>query len=133
MKGHIRKRSKDSWTIVIDTGRDLTTGKRCQKWHTVRGTKREAQKQLREILTSLDKGIYIEPTNITLGEWLYKWLDNYVFLNSTPRTQESYRYILTRHIIPAMGLIPLTRLRPQHLQDYYTKAVSQGRCDGSAR
>jgi len=131
MKGHIRKRSKDSWTIVIDMGRDLATGKRCQKWHTVKGTKRDAQRALREILTSLDRGIYVEPTNITLGEWLGKWLNNYVSLHTTPRTQESYRYITTRHLIPALGTIPLARLAPQHLQDYYAKELSQGRCDGT--
>jgi integrase len=130
MKGHIRKRSKDSWTIVIDIGRDLASGKRCQKWHTVKGTKRDAQRALREILTSLDKGIYVEPTNITLGEWLGKWLNSYVSLHTTPRTQESYRYITTRHLLPELGTIPLNRLAPQHLQDYYAKALSQGRCDG---
>ena len=131
MKGHIRKRSKNSWTIVIDIGRDLATGQRCQKWHTVKGTKRDAQRALREILTSIDKGAYVEPTSIILGEWLEKWLNNYVSLHTTPRTQESYRYITTRHLIPALGTIPLVRLAPQHLQDYYAKALSQGRCDGT--
>ena len=46
MRGHITKRSKDSWAIVLDAGRDPASGKRRQQWHTVKGTKREAEKRL---------------------------------------------------------------------------------------
>ncbi len=42
MKGHIRERSPGHWAIVIDL-RDPETGKRRRKWHSFRGTKREAQ------------------------------------------------------------------------------------------
>ncbi len=42
MKGHIRERSPGHWAIVLDV-RDPATGKRKRKWHSFRGTKREAQ------------------------------------------------------------------------------------------
>ena len=45
MRGHIRKRGKRSWSIVIDIGRDAN-GRRRQKWHPVAGTKRDAEKEL---------------------------------------------------------------------------------------
>ena len=45
MKGHIRKRGDKSWAVVLDLGRD-ETGKRRQKWHTVRGTKKDAEREL---------------------------------------------------------------------------------------
>ena len=32
MRGHITKRSKGSWSIVLDLGRDPSTGKRKQQW-----------------------------------------------------------------------------------------------------
>src|SRR5262249_18739455 len=44
MRGHIRERSPCRWAIVID-GRDPATGKRKRRWHSFRGTKREAQVQ----------------------------------------------------------------------------------------
>ena len=44
MRGHIKQRSKGSWSIVLDLGRDPSTGKRKQQWVTVRGTKKEAEK-----------------------------------------------------------------------------------------
>ena len=68
MKGHIRQRSKGSWAIVIDVGHDHETGKRKQQWYTVRGTKRDAERTLREILHNLDKGIYVKPSRLTPAE-----------------------------------------------------------------
>ena len=50
MKGHIKKRSKDSWSVIIELQRDYITGKRRQKWYTVKGTKRDANKFLMEML-----------------------------------------------------------------------------------
>lgn len=70
MKGHIRQRSKGSWSLVIDVGRDEETGKRHQRWHTVKGTKRDAERALREILHSLERGTYVAPSTLTVGEWL---------------------------------------------------------------
>ncbi len=61
MKGHIRKRSKNSWTIVYDLPVDTLTGKRRQKTQTIKGTKRNAERVLREILISLEQGYYIKP------------------------------------------------------------------------
>ena len=46
MRGTLKQRSKGSWTIILDAGPDPATGKRRQQWHTVKGTKREAEKRL---------------------------------------------------------------------------------------
>jgi len=130
MKGHIRQRSKHSWTIVVDAGKDPGTGKRKQHWHTIMGTKRDAQRALNEMLVSLEKGTYVKPRKLTLGEWLDQWLEGYVALNTTPRTQESYQSIIRQHIKPALGAVPLTQLQPPQIQTYYGKAMNNGRRDG---
>jgi len=130
MRGHIRKRGKKSWSIVVDVGRDSETGKRKQRWHTIRGTKRDAERALQEMLVALEKGTYVKPTQLTVGEWLKQWYDTYVRMHTTPRTQESYRSIITHHLVPALGAIPLVHLQPQQLQSYYMRAVSEGRADG---
>ena len=68
MKGHIYQRAKGSWTIVYDLTPDSTNGKRRQKSQTVRGTKRDAERVLREVLMSLEHGSYVKPNKITLSE-----------------------------------------------------------------
>jgi len=131
MRGHIRQRSKGSWTVVLDTGRDPETGKRRQQWHTIRGTKRDAERALHEMIVALEKGTYAKPNRLTLGEWLTQWFQSYVIMQTTPRTQESYQSIMRCHLVPALGAIPLIQLQPQHLQSYYARALSEGRADGS--
>jgi hypothetical protein len=48
-KGHIRQRGEKSWAIKIDIGANPVTGKRRSKWHTVHGTKRDAEKECRRL------------------------------------------------------------------------------------
>ena len=44
MKGHVRKRSRTSWAIVLELepGAD---GKRRQKWHSVKGNRKDAERE----------------------------------------------------------------------------------------
>ncbi|GAH19776.1 unnamed protein product [marine sediment metagenome] len=130
MKGHIRKRSKSSWTIWVDLGRDPETGKRKQKLLTVRGTKKDAERELRAVLTRIEGGVYVKPTKLTVGEYLKQWLQDYAKVNTGPRTYEGYAGIVHAHLIPALGSIPLVALQPQHIQTYYSKALQFGRKDG---
>jgi len=53
MTGHIEKRGMDSWTIVINLGKDPLTGKRKRMSKVVNGPKREAQRVMFEMLRQL--------------------------------------------------------------------------------
>ena len=130
MKGSIRQRSKGSWEIFYDMGADPVTGKRRQKSQTVKGTKRDAQRRLREVLLSIEQSSYVKPNKITLGEWLSQWLRDYVSMNTTDRTQESYSYIVEGHLIPSLGKVVLADLQPQDVQRYYAEKLNKGRTDG---
>ncbi|MFC1893839.1 N-terminal phage integrase SAM-like domain-containing protein [Chloroflexota bacterium] len=130
MKGHIYQRSTGSWTIIYDLPADSMTGKRQQKSQTVKGTKRDAHRFMREVLSSIEQGSYIKPNKLTLGELLRQWLRDYASMNTTDRTQESYTLIIERHLIPALGKVSLVELQPQHIQSYYANKLSKGRADG---
>ena len=130
MRGHIVKRYKNSYTIVLNLGTDPATGKRKQQWISVKGTKKEAEKRLADLLHQLDTGTFMKPGKTTLGEYLGKWLKDYVWLNLAPRTAEGYESIVHCHLVPSLGNIPLTRLKPEHVQRYYSEKLSGGRYDG---
>ena len=130
MKGHVKQRSKGSWTIWIDIGRDPETGKRKQQTITVHGSKKDAERELRAILTRIEGGAHVKPTKLTVGEYLEQWLQDYAAVNTGPRTYEGYAGIVHGHLIPALGSIPLVALQPQHIQTYYSKALQSGRKDG---
>ena len=130
MKGHIYQRAKGSWTIVYDLPMDTITGKRRQKSQTVKGTKRDAERVLREVLLSLEQGSYVKPNKLTVGEWLDQWCESFVIMNTTPRTYVSYRSIIDRHLKQGLGWIALSRLEPQQIQAYYADKLAKGRVDG---
>ena len=130
MRGNIRKRGKNSYSITISTGRDPITGKYKQVYETVTGTKKDAERRLSELLNQFDNGTFMKPSKTTLGEYLEKWLRGYVYPNLSPRTAEGYESIVRCHLIPALGSIPLLQLKPEHLQQYYSEKLSGGRYDG---
>ena len=130
MRGHIIKRGKNSYSIAVSLGKDATTGKYKQQWVSVKGTKKEAEKRLSEILNQLDNGAFMLPSKTTLAEYLERWLKEYAWPNLAPRTAEGYESIIHRHLIPSLGNTPLTQLKPEHLQRYYSEKLADGRYDG---
>jgi len=126
MRGSIIKRGKSSYTIVLNMGNDPITGKRKQQWVSVKGSKKEAEKKLAELLHQLDTGSFIQPGKTTLAEYLMRWLADYVKPNLSPRTTEGYEHIVTHYIIPSLGSHVLTRLKPEHLQQFYSIEMNTG-------
>ena len=130
MRGHIIQRSKGSYSIKISLGRDLATGKYKSQWFTVKGSKKDAEKRLSELLHQIDTGAYMKPGKTTVADYLDRWLTDYVEPNLSPRTAEGYAQIIHRYLIPTLGNIPLSQLRPEHLQKYYSAELTTGRCHG---
>ena len=125
MNGSIRRRGKGSWELNIDIGRDAS-GQRKRKFVNVKGTKAQAQKKLRELLSSNDKGIPIDTLKITLDQWLAKWMDEYVIPNKRQKTIERYGGLIQKHIAPEIGRIELSKLTPSHIRGLESKLSSEG-------
>ena len=129
--GHIHERSEGAFEIRYSLGTDLATGKRRLVTATVHGTRKEAEKELRRLLRALDTGEHVDPTRITVREWLKTWLDA-VRAEVAPRTHERYGEIVGNFLIPALGNLQLAKLAPVHLQEAYNGWASGGRRDRKA-
>jgi integrase len=129
MKGHIRKRGKNSWAVVIFLGRD-PGGKQHRKWHAVRGTRRDAQRELARLMNEINTGSYVEPARMTVAEYLDRWLADYAKPKVSPKTYERYQEMIDGHIRPALGSYLLPKLSPLHIQGFYSRALATGRKDG---
>jgi len=126
MRGHIKKRGKGSYSVVVSLGRDPKTGKRRQQWVTIRGTKKDAERRLSELLNQVDSGIFVKPRKITVGEYLQQWLTDYAELHCSPKTIESYQQIINSHLMPELGSIKLVELEARHLQTMFAKKRERG-------
>jgi integrase len=129
MRGHIIKRYEGSYNIVLNLGRDPVTRKRKQQWISIKGTKKEAEKKLADLLHQLDTGSFVRSTKITLGEFVKRWLKDYAAANLAPRTAQGYEAIAETHLLPLLGNIPLVELKPETIQKYYSDKMAGGRHD----
>src|SRR5262245_22210555 len=125
MKGHIRERSPGHWAIVLDI-RDPETGRRKRRWHSFAGTKREAQAECARLITDLKGGTYVDPTKVTLAHFLDRWLETKK-AQLTPHSLERYTELVRKNLVPLIGNIPLTKLRPAAISQAYVKALESGR------
>ena len=125
MAGHIKRRSAGSWTVVVDMGPDPGTGKRRQVWRTVKGTKRQAERLLTELLHQRDTGVDMPPGRVTVAEFLEHWLVAYAKPNVAPATLLQYEWAIRTHLAPAFGSVLLTKLRSGHIQTLYSRLDDQ--------
>ena len=132
-RGTIRQRSKirkDSWTVQIYLGVDPATGKKRYHSESVKGTKSQAQRRLTELQRQVDRGIYTEPTHLTVSEYLGQWMRDYAESHVAQRSLEGYQGNLDRYILPRIGTIPLDKLSARHVQEMESALLREGGRNG---
>jgi integrase len=128
MRGSIVRRYEGSYSLIIDLGYqpDPITGKpkRKQKWHTFRGTRKDAEKRLTDLLNAVDKGTYVDSSKMTLGQWLKEWLEVAIKPpRCRPSTYTRYKGIIENDLLKApIASTPLQRIRSTHIEQYYADA-----------
>ena len=127
--GHIRERSPGAFELRYELGSNPSTGKRRTATVTVRGSRKDAERELRRLLRALDTGEHIDPHRLRVREWLRTWLDA-VRPEVAPRTAERYAEIVNNYLAPALGNLPLTKLAPVQIQNAYNGWATGGRRDG---
>ncbi len=105
MKGHIRERSPGHWAIILDV-RDPQTGKRRRKWHSFKGTKRQAQIECARLISAMKGGTYLEPSKTTLAQFLDRWLEH-MTSQVSPKSHARYRELARKNIVPLLGSVVL--------------------------
>ena len=131
MKGHIQHRGKNSFRLKFDAGRDEKTGKRKTQFHTFRGTKRQAQVKLAELIASVAQAKYVEPSKLTVADWVRARVDHWEAAGEiSARTAERYRELVENQIAPHLGAKPLQKLRPVDIEQWHATLRNTGRADG---
>lgn len=115
--------------MVVELPRDPETGKRRQKWVTVKGTKRDAERVLAETITEIQRGTYVEPACLSVAEYLARWYDA---CSATVKLNTRARWLRgVRVWSDLLGHVPLGRLTPLDVQ--YALGRLPQLSDGSRR
>jgi hypothetical protein len=83
-----------------------------------KGSKTGATKELRRLLTDGDAGQHIAPSKLTLAQWVIDWLA-LKERSLKARTVENYELILTRHVVPVLGALPLQKITGREIDKLY--------------
>lgn len=122
MRGSIKQRSKGSWLIRLDLGYEPDANgilKRKQTVQTIRGTKKQAEGKLGELLHAVRSCEYVDPSTMTVGQWLPDWLEG-AKATIRPASYTRYHGIITNHMLKApLAGIPLQKLTESHIERYY--------------
>lgn len=113
MAGTITRRGNDSWRLRYDVGRDAG-GNRIRRSLSVRGSYKDAEQALTAALAQRDQGFDVEPHRLTVEQFLSRWLETH---NVTPQSKARYQQLIRRHVLPSIGTVRLTALKPLHVQE----------------
>ncbi|MBR0801733.1 site-specific integrase [Bradyrhizobium jicamae] len=98
-------------------------GKRFTK--VFHGTKAAARKEIRALITSVDTGEHVDPSKITVTQWIDQWIaagaPGRKKVKVGQRTLERYEELLRVHIKPKLGTKQLQKLRAAEIDQLYTE------------
>jgi integrase len=90
---------------------------------TVHGTLTEARKELRALQRSADTGEHVDPTKITVGQWIDQWIEagapGRKKKRVGQRTLERYEELLRVHVKLKLGARPLQKLKATEIDELY--------------
>ena len=121
--GGLRSRGKDAWEIKIDLGKDPLTGKAQVRYHSFKGSKRQANEEVARLISAAADGNYVDPTRSTVADFFERWEPNKV----SPKTRERYQELIKTHIRPRIGEVRLQKLDAGHLNGLYATLLREGR------
>jgi integrase len=114
--GGIDARGPNSWRL-----RYRINGKRYTK--SFRGTKTEALKELRRLLRSGDTGEHVEPSRLSVAQWVDRWIASGApgrnRIRAGRRAIERYDELLRCHVLPTLGGRSLQQLQAVEIDTLY--------------
>lgn len=115
--GHVRKRGK-KWAYVHYV-LDPSTGENKYRWKGGFRTKGDADRALREAMSSVDHHTFTEPSKINYRDYIERTWIPQLEGQLESSTIESYQRNMRVHILPKLGGLKIQKLGPTHLNNLY--------------
>ena len=125
-EGNIRKRKDGRWEGRYTAGHDPDTGKAIVK-NVLGKTQAEVKQKLKEAIAVSEKLDIPRSGKYTLGAWITQWFEVYSKPNLRPSTARYYKMFIDQHVVPKLGSIKLSELRPMQIQKFYNDLRTGGR------
>jgi integrase len=125
MRGSLREKRPDYWEVRVEIGVDAVTGKRSQISKVVRGTRREAERSLNELIAKASAGSAGGTTAATFSDLLDAWMEH-AATDLAYQTIVGYNRLINKRIKPALGTVKLRKLDSAKLDQFYRSLTAVG-------
>jgi integrase len=117
---------------IVYEGPRTASGGRNQKWERGFTSLTKAKKRRAAMTTDVQRGAYVEPAKITLGEFMMERFESRHGVGAIrDTTYDGYKRHLANHVVPELGDIRLQALTTQHLNRLWAEKARAGRLDGN--
>src|SRR6185295_7024756 len=115
----IDRRSENVWRIrYVKNGRRHT--------QTVKGTQEEAIAKRDVLRAQIAQNTWTAPTAMSIAEWAATWIEQYLKRTVSTRSYDRQKTIINRHIVPALGKVPLQKLSTVRINELYRELEATG-------
>lgn len=128
---YVVQRDGRFYAVVYD-GLDPLTGRERRRWHPAGRSRIDAE----ALASNLDRALTTQrgearsAGQVSLGRFLTEdWLPA-KRLALRPTTWGRYAWMVEHYVVPALGDVPLRRLRAEHLEGFYRRLLESGRARG---
>jgi len=117
-EGSIYRRKDGSWVAQYTVGdkRRYIYGK----------TRKDVAARLSKAIAERDSGVVYDSENMTVGEYLDRWLSDSVRGTVRQRTYERYQSLVRVHISPALGRVKVKNLTAAHVRSLCREKLDSG-------
>lgn len=123
--------SSHTWYFLVDVGTDPATGRRKRKKAGGFATRGEAEKQLAEVLSKVNRHQYVDGSTLTVHEFLLdEWLPA-MEMAIAASTWTGYEEYVHRYVLERIGDMALRDLKAPKLNWLYADVRRNGRSRGT--
>ena len=123
--GMVRKRDDGRWEGRIVVGHK-NNGEPIYRYVLAK-TQSELTQKLHDKIEMYRDADLSEDCNMTLGEWLDKWISEFMIFTIREGTLSAYKSLIEHQIKPYLGNRPLSTLTTNEIQKFYNTVKKQGR------
>ncbi len=123
--GMVRKRYDGRWEGRIVVGHK-NNGEPIYRYVLAK-TQSELTQKLHDKIEMYRDADLSEDCNMTLGEWLDKWISEFMIFTIREGTLSAYKSLIEHQIKPYLGNCPLSTLTTNEIQKFYNAVKKNGR------
>lgn len=128
-EGALFKDGRGLWTAVVEL--PPLNGKRRRR--TIRSKdKGVVARKLRDLQFELERSGDLPTHDMSVEQWMHEWFTTIALAKIRPKTADTYRGLIRREIIPALGKIRLDKLTPADVRHMNLAMVEKGLSSSTA-